>query len=264
MLRRIFSGGSGTTVDHPYPVIAVDHAGGVHVAFSDGMTVFLMSSADGGGTWKNPVPVNNPEDLDTSPATAPWVFAGDSGRVGILWVGSRGETDYALTPDAFAPVPTFAYVRIGESQANTNLPSAVADAFGNANIVYGHTQFSRQVAGDGLIFSPFMISVGSIKTETGVKRVSFSVRQDFSGNLTYLDEQRRISLRSTHFTSSKRSDQKFSITGRGTLQDESEVSFTLVAPEPSTKERSFSIAMSNGYFAGGVFQNSAPTVMMHR
>jgi hypothetical protein len=259
MTRRIFSGGTGVTVDHPYPVVAMDRARGLHVAFSEGQNVFVMSSPDGGLTWKEPVRVNNAGDPETEKATSPWIVAGDSGRVGIAWLGANGDVFYAFTPDAFEAMPVFNYVRIGDPQPAPNLPSAAVDPFGNSSIVYGRTQLLRQIAGERLFFGPFMTAAGTLQTESGTKRVSFNVRQDFTGSLTFLDEERRLSLRSARFTASRRIDQKIAVSGRGKLQDGSEVTFTLVAADPKAGEKDFSISMSNGYFAAGVLQ-SAPSV----
>jgi hypothetical protein len=258
MTRRIFNGEAGVTVNHPYPVAAVDRARGLHVAFSEGQNIFVMSSPDGGLTWKEPARVNNEHDPDTEVATSPWIFAGDSGRVGITWLGRSGEVFYAFTPDAFSAEPAFNYVRVSTPQQNPNLPSAAVDPFGNSIIVYGNTSLVQQIAGERLFFGPFMTAAGTLQTETGTKRVSFKVRQDFSGSLTYLDEERRLSLRSARFTA-KRIDQKIAVSGSGRLQDNSEVTFTLVASDPKANEKDFSISMSNGYFAAGVLE-SAPTV----
>jgi hypothetical protein len=258
MTRRIFAE-PGVTVDHPYPVAATDRARGLHVAFSEGRHVFLMSSPDGGLTWKEPVPVNNPQDPETELATSPWIFAGDSGRVGMTWLGRGGEVLYAFTSDAFASAPVFNYVRISDPQESPNLPSAAVDPFGNSNIVYGNTYLLQQIAGERLFFGPFMTVAGTLQTETGMKRVSFNVRQDLTGSLTFLDEERRLSLRSARFTASQRGDRKIAVSGRGRLQDGSEVSFTLVASDPKANEKDFSISMSNGYFAAGVLQ-STPSV----
>lgn len=256
--RRIFSGGPGVTVNHPYPVVALDRAGGLHVVFSDGKTVYLISSADGGTTWKDPVAVNDANDPDTPAASSPWIFAGDSGRVGITWLGITGAAFYAFSPDAFAPVPVFSYVMIGNAQPNANVPSGAVDPYGNANIVYGHTRVLRQTGGDRFLFGPFVTAAGNLQTESGVKRVSFNVRQDFSGNVTYLDEQRKLSLKSLQFTSSKRMDQKIAVSGRGRLQDGTQVTFTLVTGDPQAGDKDFSISMSNGYFAAGVLQSTSP------
>ena len=115
--RRIFTAPQGSSVDNVFPVIAADNGGGVHVAYSDKKAVFLISSADGGATWTDPVQVNNPADPDTATALFPWLFAGDSGQVGVMWYGTDrvGNADseaefaeaewkiyYALTANAFA------------------------------------------------------------------------------------------------------------------------------------------------------------------
>ena len=55
--RTIWSSADARTLDHPAPAIAVDYAGGIHVAFSDGYNVFLTSSADDGGRWTEPIQV---------------------------------------------------------------------------------------------------------------------------------------------------------------------------------------------------------------
>jgi hypothetical protein len=124
-VRRIFKAPPGMSVDNVFPVVAVDSAGGLHVAFSDKRRIFLMSSQDGGQTWLNPVQVNNPGDAETATALFPWIFTGDSGRVGVMWYGTdrTGDADseaqftgaewklfYALTPNAFAASPNFQYV----------------------------------------------------------------------------------------------------------------------------------------------------------
>lgn len=124
-IRRIFKAPPGMSVDNVFPVIAADNGGGVHVAFSDKSRIFLMSSRDGGQTWLAPVQVNNPADPETATALFPWVFAGDSGRVGVMWYGTsrKGNADsetefagaewklfYAFTPNAFAASPIFQYV----------------------------------------------------------------------------------------------------------------------------------------------------------
>jgi hypothetical protein len=259
MTRRVFTGATGMSVDHPYPVVALDRARALHIAFSDGQSVFLISSVDGGATWRDAVRVNDPDDSETAMATSPWIFAGDSGRVGMTWLGQNGEVFYAFTPDAFASVPTFNYVRLSDAQPSPALPSAAVDPFGNSNIVYGRTHFLQQIAGEQLFFGPLMTAAGTLQTETGTKQISFSVRPDFSGHITFLDEQRRLSLRSASFTASKRIDQKIAVSGRGKLQDGSEVTFTLVTSDPKAKEKDFSISMSNGYFAAGVLQSTSST-----
>jgi hypothetical protein len=123
VVRRIFLAPQGSTVDNVFPVIAIDRVGGVHVAFSDKKDIYLTSSSDGGETWLPPVRVN--DGAETATALFPWIFAGDSGRVGIMWYGTDrvGNADseqqfsgaewkifYAFTPNAFATSPTFTQV----------------------------------------------------------------------------------------------------------------------------------------------------------
>lgn len=135
-VRGIFKAPPGMSVDNVFPVVAVDNASGLHVAFSDKRRIFLMSSQDGGQTWLNPVQVNNPGDAETATALFPWIFAGDSGRVGVMWYGTdrAGDADseaqfsgaewklfYALTPNAFAASPTFQYVAASGMTSGTDL-----------------------------------------------------------------------------------------------------------------------------------------------
>jgi hypothetical protein len=124
------------SVDNVFPVVAVDNAGGLHVAFSDKRRIFLMSSRDGGQTWLDPVQANNPGDAETATALFPWIFTGDSGRVGVMWYGTdrTGDADsetqfsgaewklfYAFTPNAFAASPTFQYVVASGMTSGTDL-----------------------------------------------------------------------------------------------------------------------------------------------
>jgi hypothetical protein len=254
--RRIFSSRNGSALDHPCPVIAADQAGGLHIAFSDGRDVSLISSADHGATWKDPVPVTNPQDPETRTAASPSIFAGDSGRVGLLWVNEAGELYYGLTLDAFAPVPTFEYVRLADEQEHVKLPSGTVDPYGNAAIVYGSSTLLRQSGGDRLFFASLMTVAGTLQTETGVKRVGFTVRQDFGGYLTFDDEGRKLSMKAARFTSSRYVDGKIALSGWGNLQDGTPVTFTILTNVPENDDHDFSISMSNGYFAAGVLQDT--------
>ncbi len=255
--RRIFIGDHDVTVDHPYPVIASDRAGGLHIVFSDGRRVLLMSSADGGATWKDPVPVNDPSNPQTSQSSSPWVLAGDSGRVGVVWRVAGGASYYAFTSDAFSPFPTFSYVLLG-NESEGSLPSAAVDPFGNANIVYGSTMLASQIAGARLFFDPLLNAVGSLKTENGAIHVSFSVKQDSSGSLSYLDEQRGLWLKSARFTSSPTDDKRMRLSGSAQLPDGASVTFIAMTGDPRSGNKDFSISVSNGYFAEGVLESLAP------
>ncbi len=122
-LRNIFKGPAGFTTDNVFPVVEVDRSGNVHVAFGDKKNIYLMSSSDGGSTWKAPVRVN--DGPETATALFPWIVAGDAGRVGIMWYGTDrvGDPDsetqfsgaqwklfYSFTTNALVDVPTFTQV----------------------------------------------------------------------------------------------------------------------------------------------------------
>ncbi|MBI4471714.1 MAG: exo-alpha-sialidase [Acidobacteria bacterium] len=253
-LRRIFRGSSGARLNNPYPTIAIDRVGGLHVAFSTGADILLMSSADGGNTWKDPVAVNDPTNNDASMGHDPWIFAGDSGRVGIVWIVPNGNVYYAFTSDAYRPLPAFSYVVAGTVPNTQSLPTGAVDPFGNPNIVIGSTTLLRQICGESFFFGPFIAVVGGLRTESGMKQVSFNVRQNAGGSLAYRDEQRGVLLHSIRLTSSKYQDAQIALTGSGRLSDGTPVTFTALTSDPSGANPEFSISMSNGYFAAGPLQ----------
>jgi hypothetical protein len=96
-------------------VIAVDHGSGLHVAFSDGKSVFLSSSKDQGSTWTQAVRVSNGSNTKTT--VFPWLSAGDYGKVDLVWLGTSASSELdtnaqwrvfmSQTQNAFASVPTF-------------------------------------------------------------------------------------------------------------------------------------------------------------
>ncbi|HEV2138112.1 MAG TPA: post-COAP-1 domain-containing protein [Nitrososphaerales archaeon] len=157
-----------------FPQVAVDSAGNVYVAWSDGRNVYLMSSTDGGNTWSTPVVVNSGPQAST--ALEPWLQVGDPGRVGIAFRGSGTVSynpndfeanakaqwimTYAFTPDALDSTPTFYQTPVsGGSDLPNNISHVGAictnglacpgstrnlleysaftvDGFGNANFVF--------------------------------------------------------------------------------------------------------------------------------
>lgn len=99
----------------PFPSIAVDGGGNLHVVFSDGVNTYLTTSQNAGASWSHLVRVNNGATTRTS--IQPWVMAGDPGKVDITWLGSsvtnslddRAEWQVFLaqSQDDFASLPVF-------------------------------------------------------------------------------------------------------------------------------------------------------------
>jgi hypothetical protein len=115
IVALIFSGPSNVNFSHVFPVIDVDHGGGLHVAFSDGKSVFLTSSKDQGNAWTQPVRVSN--GFNTKTTVFPWLSAGDYGKVDLVWLGTSASSELntsaqwrvfmSQTQNAFDNVPTF-------------------------------------------------------------------------------------------------------------------------------------------------------------
>ena len=95
-VTRIFDGPSNMTTDNVFPQLAVDSSGNLYAAWSDGRSIYMMASSDGGSTWTLPVKVNS--GADTATALEPWMQAGDPGRVGFMWYGTNVTSN---SPDNF-------------------------------------------------------------------------------------------------------------------------------------------------------------------
>lgn len=104
---------------HFFDVVKVGDDGTVYVCWSDGQAIYLSHSMDRAVTWSPPVRVNG----DESPlALFPWLEAGSSGRVAVVWYGSNvasntNATDWrcwaAVSTDARAASPTFYVSEVG-------------------------------------------------------------------------------------------------------------------------------------------------------
>ena len=97
----IYAAPTGQCLENAFPIIAVDKGGNVHVVFTEstgcGPTplranahVFLVSSANAGGTWTAPLRIDS-----NNSTVMPWVVAGGPGIVNITWYGST-----MASPDA--------------------------------------------------------------------------------------------------------------------------------------------------------------------
>lgn len=64
---------------------AVDQAGNVYEAYSDGVNLFYSFSTNHGQTWSGPYQVNQ---SPSSWAIEPWIAAGAAGKIDLVWYGS--------------------------------------------------------------------------------------------------------------------------------------------------------------------------------
>ena len=186
-----------TTVDAANIFVAMrvanDHPTGtapntVYLCYSDGNNIFVMSSADKGTTWNNPVQVNNPADSTTKVNLMPWIATGPlPGSIGVAWYATdnQGNNDdarwrvyFAQSFNATASSPTFRIVQAsnhsihasnislkglpltGESP-NRNLidyfqvnfdpqGAAVIGYTDDHNDFYGHCYVARQISGPSI------------------------------------------------------------------------------------------------------------------
>ena len=114
MLKLVFQAATGSLAN-VFPIVAVDSASNVYVAYSDGTNVHLTASQDGGMTWTLPVRVNNGAGSKT--ALAPWIVTGSAGKVNVTWWGTSSNSNMdpnaqwqvfmAQSQNALAKVPTF-------------------------------------------------------------------------------------------------------------------------------------------------------------
>ncbi len=70
-----------------WPALAVDAAGGVYAAWSDGRHILISSSSDGGGAWSPAARVDTPA-AGLRTGVLPALAAGATGQVVVAWYGS--------------------------------------------------------------------------------------------------------------------------------------------------------------------------------
>jgi len=79
-----------------WPALAVDAAGGVYAAWSDGRHILISSSSDGGATWSAAARVDTPAaGLRTS--VLPALAAGTSGQVVLAWYGTTAANNLSTS-----------------------------------------------------------------------------------------------------------------------------------------------------------------------
>jgi len=169
-----------------FPVIKLDRAGNLYVAWSDTKAVYYRYSTNDGVTWSAAIRVST--GLHNSSAVMPWLVAGDPGRLAFAWYGSASPSNtdsqadwylwFSQTLDGLSPSPSFTQVRAvdrimhhgnislgGLNLTDPNLNRNLIDFFqvaldgtGRSVIAFtddhndfdGHTYVTRQIAGPSL------------------------------------------------------------------------------------------------------------------
>jgi len=97
----IFHGANGLTTSNRFPIMAVDKGDNIHIVFSDRHNIYLISCPAGANptlaaSWTNPVALNAPGVTGfefTRTCVLPWVRAGASGKLGVIWYGTDTPGD---------------------------------------------------------------------------------------------------------------------------------------------------------------------------
>jgi hypothetical protein len=161
MLKQVFQAPSNVSLVHVFPSVALDKAGNIFIAFSDGVGSFLTSSTDGGLSWSVPVRVNAGANAKTS--VEPWVVAGDPGKVDVFFYGTsdpsfNSNTAHwsiymAQSQNALAPVPTFTITAAtGVMHIGAICNNGTGCAAGTRNLL---EYFFPDVYPDGNVFVPY-------------------------------------------------------------------------------------------------------------
>lgn len=161
MLKLAYQAPNNVSIAHVFPSLALDHAGNLYIAFSDGATSFLIHSTDGGLSWSSPVRVNAGANAKTT--VEPWVVAGDAGRVAVFFYGTSDPSFnsssahwsiyMAQTQNALASVPTFNIsAATGVMHIGAICNNGLACASGTRNLL---EYFYPDVYPDGNVFVPY-------------------------------------------------------------------------------------------------------------
>lgn len=161
MLKLVYQAGDTVSLAHVFPSLALDKAGNLYVAFSDGANSYLTASTSGGEAWTTPVRVNAGANLKTT--VEPWVVAGDAGRVAVFFYGTSDASFNSTTANwsiymaqsqnALASVPTFAIsAATGVMHIGAICDNGLACANGTRNLL---EYFYPDVYPDGNVFVPY-------------------------------------------------------------------------------------------------------------
>jgi hypothetical protein len=161
MLKLAYQAPDNVSLAHVFPSLALDHAGNLYIAFSDGVTSFLIHSTNGGESWSTPVRVNAGANAKTS--VEPWVVAGDAGRVAVFFYGTSDPSFnsssaqwsiyMAQSQNALAAVPTFSIsAATGVMHIGAICNNGLGCASGTRNLL---EYFYPDVYPDGNVFVPY-------------------------------------------------------------------------------------------------------------
>ncbi|HEY6253188.1 MAG TPA: sialidase family protein [Candidatus Angelobacter sp.] len=161
MLKLAYQAPDNVSLAHVFPSLALDHAGNLYIAFSDGNTSFLIHSTDGGLNFSAPVRVNAGANAKTT--VEPWVVAGAAGRVAVFFYGTSDPSFnsssahwsiyMAQSQNALAPVPTFAITAAtGVMHIGAICNNGLVCANGTRNLL---EYFYPDVYPDGNVFVPY-------------------------------------------------------------------------------------------------------------
>ncbi|HEY6352605.1 MAG TPA: sialidase family protein [Candidatus Angelobacter sp.] len=176
MLKLAYQAPDNVSIAHVFPSLALDHAGNLYIAFSDGATSFLIHSTDGGESWSTPVRVNAGANAKTT--VEPWVVAGDAGRVAVFFYGTSDPSFnsssahwsiyMAQSQNALTGAPTFAITAAtGVMHIGAICDNGLGCANGTRNLL---EYFYPDVYPDGSVFVPYPddLHVNSATTTTNV------------------------------------------------------------------------------------------------
>ncbi|HWX54739.1 MAG TPA: hypothetical protein VN176_09130 [Verrucomicrobiae bacterium] len=161
MLKLVFQAPAGVSIAHVFPSLALDHAGNIYIAFSDGVTSFLTHSTNSGEAWSTPVRVNAGANAKTT--VEPWVVAGDAGKVNVFFYGTSDPSFNSSTAqwsiymaqsqNALATVPTFSITAAtGVMHIGAICDNGLGCASGTRNLL---EYFYPDVYPDGNVFVPY-------------------------------------------------------------------------------------------------------------
>ena len=91
---------SSANLANNFPNIALDDAGNVYAAWSNGQNVYLSHSSDQGRRWSAPQQVNS---SPAATAIYPWIAAGSAGKVDVVYYGTPAAANLQTCQSSDGP-----------------------------------------------------------------------------------------------------------------------------------------------------------------